>query len=185
MLKFNNLFIECKDEKNMFSQIDLNYMKLALNEAENCYKRGDLPVGAVLVINGKLEGITGNSAKTDKDWTSHAESSLLHKLSWKIKQAGKDADSKLYTTWEPCLMCTGASVIARVSEIIYACPDPLGGMANVNPKNLGYWNEKHWPIFREGPFSKESFELLVRYMEENRIIWGEFLKKFVSEFSIH
>lgn len=70
----------------MFSQIDENFMRLALNEAENCYKRGDLPVGAVLTISGELAGVSGNSAKTNGDWTTHAENSLLHNVSWKIKQ---------------------------------------------------------------------------------------------------
>jgi tRNA(adenine34) deaminase len=161
----------------MFSQIDENYMRMAMNEAYNCYKRGDLPVGAVLTINDNLEGISGNSARTNGDWTSHAENSLLQKVSWKIK-ANKGGTSKLYTTWEPCLMCTGASILSRVSEIIYACPDPLGGMAKINPKSFGTWNERHWPVFREGPFKEESYNLLVKYMRENENIWGDFLERF-------
>lgn len=153
-------------------------MKLALNEAENCYIRGDLPVGAVLVINDSLEGIAGNSAKTNGDWTSHAENSLLHKVSWKIKN-NKGAISKLYTTWEPCLMCTGAAVLSRVNKIIYACPDPLGGMSKVDSSQLGYWNKKHWPDFIQGPFKEESYNLLIRYMKENKEIWGSFLENFI------
>jgi len=161
----------------MFSQIDENYMGLALNEAKNCYSRGDLPVGAVLTINDNLEGIAGNAAKTNGDWTSHAENSLLHKVSWKIK-SNKGATSKLYTTWEPCLMCTGSAILSRVDEIIYACPDPLGGMSKVNPSYLGIWNKKHWPIFKQGPFKQESYNLLVKYMEENKKYWENFLKSF-------
>ena len=161
----------------MFSQIDINFMQLALNEAQNCYLRGDLPVGAVLTIDNNLEGLAGNSAKTNGDWTSHAENSLLHKVSWKIKQTlGKK--SKLYTTWEPCLMCTGAAILSRVDEIVFACPDPIGGMSKVNPSYLGFWNEKHWPIFRRGPLKQESYSLLTKYMNENKEIWGTFLEKF-------
>ena len=161
----------------MFSQIDENYMGLALNEAKNCYSRGDLPVGAVLTISDNLEGIAVNAAKTNGDWTSHAENSLLHKVSWKIK-SNKGATSKLYTTWEPCLMCTGSAILSRVDEIIYACPDPLGGMSKVNPSYLGIWNKKHWPIFKQGPFKQESYNLLVKYMEENKKYWENFLKSF-------
>ena len=153
----------------MFSQIDENFMKLALSEAENCYNRGDLPVGAVLTINDFPEGIAGNSANTNGDWTSHAENSLLHKVSWKIKNH-KGAISKLYTTWEPCLMCTGAAVLCRINEIIYACPDPLGGMSKLDKSLLGVWNEKHWPNFKEGPFKEESYNLLVKYMKNNKVI---------------
>jgi tRNA(adenine34) deaminase len=152
-------------------------MQLAMNEAKNCYMRGDLPVGSVLTIDNNLEGISGNSAKSNGDWTSHAENSLLHKVSWKIKQNPKKV-AILYSTWEPCLMCTGAAVLARVNKIIYACPDPLGGMSRINPENLGPWNKKHWPEFIQGPFAKESYELLITYMEENKLIWENFLKEF-------
>ena len=162
----------------MFSQIDENFMRIAMNEAYNCYSRGDLSVGAVLTINNNLEGISGNSSRTNGDWTSHAENSLLHKVSWKIKQSPRGAISKLYTTWEPCLMCTGAAILSRVNEIIYACPDPLGGMSKVDKSILGTWNARHWPIFREGPFREESYDLLKKYMEENSVIWGDFLRDF-------
>jgi len=155
-------------------------MKIALNEAENCYSRGDLPVGAVLTINNNLEGVAGNSARTNGDWTSHAENSLLHKVSWKIKNNPKGI-ARLYTTWEPCMMCSGAAVLSRINEIIYACPDNLGGMAGKDPKYFGIWNEKHWPTFREGPFKQESYNLLKKYMEENKNYWGDFLEKFRIE----
>jgi len=161
----------------MFSQIDKNFMEIALNEAKNCYSRGDLPVGAVLTIDNNLEGISGNSAKTDGDWISHAENSLLHKVSWKIKN-NPNGVARLYTTGEPCIMCTGASVLSRVKEIIYACPDPIGGMSKTNLDYIGEWNKKHWPTFREGPFREESYNLLIQYMEENKNIWGNFLGKF-------
>ena len=161
----------------MFSQIDENFMRIAMNEAYNCYKRGDLPVGAVLTINDNLEGISGNSAKSNGDWTSHAENSLLSKVSWKIKQ-NKNGISKLYTTWEPCLMCAGAALLSRIDEIIYACPDPSGGMAKMDSSCLGSWNEKYWPKFIEGPFKEESYNLLVKYMKENGKIWGKFLEGF-------
>jgi tRNA(adenine34) deaminase len=161
----------------MFNEDDIKYMEMALNEAKNCYLRGDIPVGAVLTIDNKLEGISGNSANTNGDWISHAENSLLYSVSWKIKN-NRNSLSKLYTTWEPCLMCTGAAIISRVDEIIYACPDPLGGQSKTNPSFLGSWNEKHWPIFREGAFKQESYGLLVKYMEENSERWGNFLKEF-------
>ena len=85
MLYSNNLFIFSSNKKFMFSQIEENFMRVALNEAKNCYSRGDLPVGAVLTINDNLEGVGGNSAKTNRDWTSHAEISLLSRVSWKMK----------------------------------------------------------------------------------------------------
>ncbi len=159
------------------NESDEFFMYVALNEARNCYFRGDIPVGAVLTIDDKFEGSAGNSTTTNSDWTSHAENSLLHNISGKIKN-NKYGISKLYTTWEPCLMCTGAAVLSRVKEIIYACPDPIGGMSKVNPNSLNKWNQEHWPKFVEGPFRHESYNLLVRYMEEHKEIWGSFLEKF-------
>ncbi|MBT3405288.1 nucleoside deaminase [archaeon] len=161
----------------MFNQIDQNFMRLALNEAENCYARGDIPVGAVLTIDNNLEGIAGNSSNNNGDWISHAENSLLQKVSWKIKQKPKGI-VRLYTTWEPCMMCAGAAVLSRVNEFVYACPDPNGGFSKVDPKDLGPWYEKHWPTFREGPFKRESYELLKKHMEENIGRWGNFLENF-------
>jgi len=161
----------------MFSQIDENFMEIAFNEAKNCYSRGDLPVGAVLTIDDKLEGVAGNSAKTNGNWVSHAENSLLQNISWKLKD-NKKGIAKLYTTWEPCLMCAGAAVLCRVDEIIYACRDSVGGIALFDSYLLGEWYSKHWPTFRKGPFERESYSLLVKYMEENKKIWGHFLEKF-------
>jgi tRNA(Arg) A34 adenosine deaminase TadA len=114
--------------------------------------------------------------KQNGDWISHAENSLLRTVSWKIKR-NPDGYSRLYTTWEPCLMCTGMAVLSRVNEIIYACSDPVGGVAKINPIDLDKWYKKHWPVFREGPFRDEFYNLLVKYMEENDI-WKDFLEKF-------
>jgi len=161
----------------MFSQIDINFMQMAMNEARNCYSRGDLPVGAVLTLDNNLEGIAGNSARTNGDWTSHAENSLLHMVSWKIKQ-NPHKKAILYTTWEPCMMCTGATIVSRINEIIYACQDSIGGMSKIDSSKMGYWNERHWPVFRQGPFAKESYALLLKYMKENQNIWKTFLEKF-------
>jgi tRNA(adenine34) deaminase len=159
------------------NEIDEFFMEMALNEARNCYSRGDLPVGAVLTIDDKVEGSSGNSTITNRDWISHAENSLLHKVSWKIKN-NPEGIAKLYTTWEPCFMCTGAAMVSRVDEIIYSCQDPIGGMSKTNLTYLGEWNKKHWPKFREGPFRHESYNLLVQYMEKHKEIWGNFLEKF-------
>jgi len=68
--------------------------------------------------------------------------------------------------------------LSRVDEIIYACPDPFGGMTKVNPTNLGSWNSRHWPKFREGPFRGESYNLLLNYMQGHKKIWGDFLEGF-------
>ena len=155
---------------------DEHYMGLALAEAKISYNREDLPVGAVLTIDGMFIGSTGNSANTRDDWTSHAEYSLINQLSRAIKTR-KSGWATLYTTWEPCLMCMGSSVLSRVSEIVYALPDPIGGVARLDPKNIGGWYEKKWPRIKEGPLGDESFNLLEKFMMEHHERWGDFLVK--------
>ena len=75
-------------------------------------------------------------------------------------------------------MCLGCSVLSRVNEIVYSCPDPSGGVASINPESIGGWYVKRWPRFREGPFRDESFGLLEKFMTENPEAWGSFLEKF-------
>ncbi|MDO8623260.1 MAG: nucleoside deaminase [archaeon] len=154
-----------------------NFMRLAIEEAEIAYQRGDLPVGAVLTINNNLIGRCSNLATTRSDWFSHAESFLLYQFSGAIKK-NKEADIKLYTTWEPCLMCASIASLCRISKMIYACSDPVGGIASLNEKNLPNWYHRHWPKIKKGPFEKESYELLTKYMKEHKNVWGDFLSKF-------
>ncbi|MDP3987391.1 MAG: nucleoside deaminase [Nanoarchaeota archaeon] len=156
---------------------DEYFMNMALEEARISANRGDLPVGSVLTIDGGLIGRAGNSATSKDDWTSHAEYLVLNQFSSVIKRR-KSGDNVLYTTWEPCLMCMGCSVLSRVSEIVYACPDPSGGVASVDPLHLGEWYVKKWPKIRQGPFREESFNLLEKVMLENLDRWGSFLERF-------
>ncbi|MDO8517662.1 MAG: deaminase [Nanoarchaeota archaeon] len=158
-----------------------DFMKLALEEAEISYNRGDLPVGAVLTIDNKLIGKDGNSATTNEDWFSHAEASVLNKYSRAIKTSkkiDKNTEIILYSSWEPCLMCTSIASLCRVDKIIYSCPDPIGGVSKFNPNNLPDWYNRHWPIFERGLYEKESYNLLIKYMENNIDIWGDFIQKF-------
>ncbi|MEK6945221.1 MAG: nucleoside deaminase [Nanoarchaeota archaeon] len=161
----------------MFSEQDNYFMKLALKEAELTCKNGNLPVGAVLAIDGNFIGASRNTANVDGTWISHAELSLLYKYSSEIKK-NKSKRNVLYTTWEPCLMCLGASVSSRINEIVYACPDPNAGASHLESSHVAGWYAKHWPKIREGPFRQESFNLLEKFMEENSDIWGDFLVSF-------
>lgn len=136
-----------------------------------------MPVGAVLTINDKLIGRESNLATTRDDWFSHAESSLLSKVSGAIKK-NKGSYIKLYSTWEPCLMCASAAFGCRVNKIIFACYDPKGGVSKINPKDFPDWYKEHWPNFEKGEYEKESYELLTRYMREHKDIWGKFLNEF-------
>lgn len=156
-------------------------MKLALKEAEKSLSKGDFPVGAVLVIDGKLRDKKRNTLHNDKDWTSHAESLIIKENSKIIRKKIKNNNSKieLYTTLEPCLMCLGTVVLNRISKIIYACQDPHGGATHLNPKNLTDWYERKWPEIRGELFREESYELLIEFMKKkNDETWNKILKLY-------
>ncbi len=101
-------------------------MRLALAEAEKAAACGETPVGAVLVIEGEVIAAAHNMRETWQDPTAHAEIMVLREASarlgrWRLQ------DATLYVTLEPCLMCAGALVLARVNRLVYGCRDPKAG----------------------------------------------------------
>ena len=162
----------------MATDYDRKFMRLAMREAEEGYKRGDFPVGAVLTFNGKLIGKGNNSNKTNDEWNSHAESLLIGTYASAIQRCRKENGLvELYTTLEPCLMCLGSSVLNRVSRIIYACPDPNGGAAGIKVRTLPKWYARKWPEIEKGDFRDESYNLLVNHMRKHKS-WKRILKSF-------
>jgi len=152
-----------KDEKH--------FMALALAEAEQALAAGDYPVGAVLTLNGELLNKARNSLFTEQRWTAHAEHNLIYLNSenlLKLYRNGQPYDVCLYTTLEPCLMCLGIAMMHRVSKIIYACPDPHGGAANVDPERLGSFYPQHWPSFEMGTYKIESCDLIVDFLKQEK-----------------
>ena len=106
---------------------DIQYMQIALEEAERAAERGEVPVGAVLVdADGRILGRDGNRSIEKSDPTGHAEINV-------IRQAGKNRanyrlpDTTFYVTVEPCTMCAGAIVHARVSRLVFGAKDPKTG----------------------------------------------------------
>jgi tRNA(adenine34) deaminase len=105
---------------------DEDYMRLALAEAEKAAACGETPVGAVLVLGGEVISRAHNMRETWQDPTAHAEIIVLREASarlgrWRLR------DATLYVTLEPCLMCAGALVLARVNRLVYGCRDPKAG----------------------------------------------------------
>jgi tRNA(adenine34) deaminase len=101
-------------------------MHLALAEAEKAAARGETPVGAVLAIAGEVIAVAHNMRETWQDPTAHAETLVLREAAarlgrWRLQ------DATLYVTLEPCLMCAGALVLARVNRLVYGCRDPKAG----------------------------------------------------------
>ena len=106
----------------------LDYMRLALAEAEKALAEGDVPIGAVVVWNNTVVGAGFNRREADHDATAHAEIVAIRQASEWLGRWRLD-DCTLYVTLEPCPMCAGAIVLARIPRVIYAAPDPKAGAA--------------------------------------------------------
>ncbi|HEX8156090.1 MAG TPA: nucleoside deaminase, partial [Solirubrobacteraceae bacterium] len=107
---------------------DEYFMRLALREAEAALEHEDVPIGAVVVREGEVIGVGRNERELRQDPTAHAEILALREASrtlgsWRV------LESVLYVTLEPCAMCAGAIVLARVPRVVYGTIDPKAGAA--------------------------------------------------------
>jgi tRNA(adenine34) deaminase len=105
---------------------DEDFMRLALAEAEKAAARGETPVGAVLVIGDEVVSAAHNMRETWQDPAAHAELLAVREASARLGR-WRLSDATLYVTLEPCLMCAGALVLARVGRLVYGCRDPKAG----------------------------------------------------------
>jgi tRNA(adenine34) deaminase len=105
---------------------DEDLMRLALAEAEKAAAAGETPIGAVLVVDGEVVSAAHNMRETWQDPTAHAESIVLREASARLGR-WRLLDATVYVTMEPCLMCAGALVLARVGRVVYGCRDPRAG----------------------------------------------------------
>jgi tRNA(adenine34) deaminase len=107
---------------------DKHFMKAALKSAKKAWKNGEVPVGAVLVKNGEIISTGQNSPITSNDPTAHAEIIALREGSEKLKNY-RLIDTTLYVTIEPCTMCMGAIIHARIKKLVFGAFDPRAGAA--------------------------------------------------------
>ena len=105
---------------------DRDFMGLALDEAERAAAAGETPIGAILVIDGAVIASAHNMRETWQDPTAHAESIVLRQAAAKLGR-WRLPDATVYVTMEPCLMCAGALVLARVNRLVYGCRDERAG----------------------------------------------------------
>jgi tRNA(adenine34) deaminase len=108
------------------AQADLAFMQAALEEAQLAAQRGEVPVGALLAIGDQIVARAGNRTIGDCDPTAHAEVIALREAAQAIGNY-RVAGSTLYVTIEPCAMCAGAMIQARVERLVYGADDPKGG----------------------------------------------------------
>ena len=142
-------------------------MRLALREAERALAHDDVPVGAVVVREGEVVGAAHNERELRADATAHAEMLALREATrgasdWRL------LDCILYVTLEPCAMCAGAIVLARIPRVIFAASDPKAGAAGSVLDVLGEPRLNHRPEVAGGLFAQESAELLRAFFSSGR-----------------
>ena len=146
---------------------DEKWMRIAIEEANLAMYKNEVPVGAVLVKNDMLIAQAHNKPITKNDPTAHAEIQLLRKAGEQQKNY-RLPESTLYVTLEPCTMCFGAMVHARIDRIVYGASDPKTGVCgsrmNLNEEN--FFNHKI--SITSGILEKESSELLKLFFKSRR-----------------
>jgi tRNA(adenine34) deaminase len=163
--------LPCPFEKRFPSQLvrdDVFFMSLAYNQAIDAWRLDEVPIGAVIELNGEVIGLAHNTVEGAHDPTAHAEMLALTQAAAKIGD-WRIAGATVYVTKEPCPMCSGAMLMSRVKRVCYAVPDPkmgcLGGATNLN--DLPRVNH-HVELQVGGVLEKECRELLQAFFKAKR-----------------
>ena len=150
-----------------FSAEDERMMELALGEASAALEHGDVPIGAVVAQDGEVLAGDHNRREEQRDPTAHAEVLALRKAAlalggWRLPE------TTLYVTLEPCSMCAGAIVLARVPRVVFATADPKAGAAGSVLDVLGEPRFNHRPSVESGLMADRAAALLRRFFAERR-----------------
>lgn len=146
---------------------DEKYMRAAIREAKKAYKLGEVPIGCVIVYEGKIIGRGYNRRKTDKNTLSHAEITAIKKAS-KIIGDWRLEGCTMYVTLEPCQMCAGAIVQGRVDKVVIGCMSPKSGCAGsiINILQMSEFN--HQVEIEKGVLEDECSTMLSEFFVELR-----------------
>ena len=146
---------------------DEEWMRRALAQAREALEHGDVPIGAVVVHDGRVIGSGHNERERLQDPTAHAEVLALREAaaalgSWRV------LGSTLYVTLEPCAMCAGAIVLSRIPRVVYGTTDPKAGAAGSVLDLLAHPQLNHHVAVEQGLFRDEAAALLVSFFADLR-----------------
>lgn len=147
--------------------VDLQFMQHALDEAKGAAIAGEVPVGAVLVRGQEIIARSGNRTIRDCDPTAHAEIVVLREAAHSL-QNYRLAEATLYVTVEPCSMCAGALIQARVSRVVYGCDDPKGGAVRSCFEILSSVKLNHQAEITAGILASECAAILQSFFAARR-----------------
>ncbi len=146
---------------------DEYFMRLAMREAERASEHADVPIGAVVVREGEVVAAAHNERELRQDPVAHAEIIALRQAaqaggSWRV------LDAVLYVTLEPCAMCAGAIILARVPRVVYGASDPKAGACGSVLDVLSEPRLNHRPEVAGGLLAQESGEMLSGFFASRR-----------------
>ena len=144
------------------------YMKEALRQAKKAYALGEVPIGCVIVHEGKIIGRGYNRRNMDKNTLAHAEITAINKASRKLGDWRLEGCT-LYVTLEPCQMCAGAIVQARIDEVVMACMNPKAGCGGSILNILEMPEFNHQVKVTRGILEEECSHMLTQFFKELRI----------------
>jgi tRNA(adenine34) deaminase len=150
---------------------DEQWMRYALNRALEAGERGEVPVGAVVVIDGELiaEGLNAPIATCDP--TAHAEVVALRRAATQVKNY-RLTGATIYVTIEPCLMCVGAMVHARIARLVYGAPEPKAGAIESAMRALEHPTLNHRFEVTGGMLADEAREVMQAFFQRRRVEQG-------------
>ena len=146
---------------------DAEYMRRALELARHAEEAGEVPVGAPVVLNDAVIGEGWNQPIVSHDPTAHAEIVALRAAAARIRNY-RLSGAELYVTLEPCAMCAGAMVHARLARVVYGAADPKTGAAGSVFNLLDSPALNHWPQLTSGVLAEECAQILRRFFEARR-----------------
>lgn len=150
------------------ASVQEKYMREALKQAKKAYSLGEVPIGCVIVYEGKIIGRGYNRRNTDKNTLSHAEIAAIRKASrvigdWRLEGC------TLYVTLEPCQMCAGAIVQARIPQVVMGCMNPKAGCAGSILNILEMPEFNHQVQVTRGVLEQECSDLLKTFFSKLRV----------------
>lgn len=152
----------------MENKLHEKYMKEALKQAKKAHALGEVPIGCVIVYQDKIIGRGYNRRNTDKNTLSHAEITAINKASkfmgdWRLEEC------TLYVTLEPCQMCSGAIVQARIPHVVIGCMNPKAGCAGSILNVLQMPEFNHQVEITKGILEEDCSNMLTTFFKELRI----------------
>ncbi len=146
---------------------DQNFMQAALEEAQKAFEEDEVPVGAVVVAGDRVVGRGRNHKEATNDPTAHAEMAAIRQAAEQLAR-WRLTDCTLYVTLEPCPMCLGAMLSARIARLVFGCADPKAGAAGTLYNLADDSRLNHKIVVEAGVLERQAAELLKTFFKNRR-----------------